>query len=100
MMPSSVAGNDSARDCNVRQASRTWVSDFRPRASSPAAAQPGPVVSYALRQGVPVAAALWGLLAWREFAGVTIRVKMLMTSMLILYAAGVTVLSLAPLYSK
>ncbi len=69
-------------------------------ASRPAAAQPGPVVSYALRQGVPVAAALWGLLAWREFAGVTIRVKMLMTSMLILYAAGVTVLSLAPLYSK
>jgi glucose uptake protein len=69
-------------------------------ASAPAAAQPGPVVSYALLQGVPLAAALWGLLAWHEFQGATIRVKMLLTAMLVLYAAGIAVVAMAPLYPK
>ena len=66
--------------------------------SSPAAAQP--VVSYALSQGVPLLAALWGLLAWREFRGATVRVKMLLTAMLVLYSAGIAVVAVVPLYSK
>jgi glucose uptake protein len=67
-------------------------------ASSQAATQPA--VSYALSQGVPLAAALWGLLAWREFRGATTRVTMLLTAMLVLYSAGIAVLALVPVYSK
>ncbi len=67
-------------------------------ASVPAATQP--VVSYALLQGAPLVAALWGLLAWREFQGTAVRVKMLMTAMLVLYSAGIAVMALVPLYSK
>ncbi len=69
-------------------------------ASGPAAAQASPVLSYALSQGAPLLAALWGLLAWREFQGASIRVKMLLTAMLVLYAAGIAVVAMVPLYPK
>jgi glucose uptake protein len=62
--------------------------------------QPGVVVSFALSQAVPMAAVLWGLLAWREFQGATVRVKMLLMAMLVLYAAGIAVVAIAPLYPK
>jgi glucose uptake protein len=67
-------------------------------ATGPAASQPA--VSYALGQAVPLAAALWGLLAWREFKGATVGVKMLLTAMLVLYAAGIAVVALTPLPAK
>jgi glucose uptake protein len=69
-------------------------------AAAPAAAQTGPIVSYVLWQVAPLIAALWGLLVWREFRGATLRVKTLVAGMLILYAAGIAVVSVAPLYTK
>jgi glucose uptake protein len=69
-------------------------------AAAGGSAQPSFVVIYALWQGVPLVAALWGLLAWREFQGATVRVKMLLTSTLVLYMAGVAVVAVAPLYPK
>jgi glucose uptake protein len=65
-----------------------------------AAAQPSPVVSLALAQTVPLAAALWGVLAWREFQGTSLRVKLLLTATMILYAAGIAVVAIASLYPK
>lgn len=47
----------------------------------------------AVQQGGTLLAALWGFLVWREFKGAGERVRMLFVGMLILYAAGITVLS-------
>jgi glucose uptake protein len=58
----------------------------------------GPAVSYALGQGATLISALWGLLVWNEFAGATGQVRMLLTVMLILFAAGLGMVSLAPLF--
>jgi glucose uptake protein len=73
-------------------------------AAGPAAghpgAQPNPAVTYALREAAPLAAALWGVLVWREFPGATIRVKMLLLATLVLYAAGIAVVAVAPLFPK
>ena len=44
--------------------------------------------------------ALWGLLGWRDFRGAPYRVDMLMLGMAVLYAAGIGMIALAPLYTK
>jgi glucose uptake protein len=44
--------------------------------------------------------ALWGLLAWREYRGSAYRVKMLLLGMFVLYAAGVGMVALVPLFGK
>jgi glucose uptake protein len=59
----------------------------------PAAARVAPATVYALSQSGALLAALWGLLVWRELKGASERVRMLFAGMLILYAAGITVLS-------
>jgi glucose uptake protein len=69
-------------------------------ASSPATVQVGPAVSYALGQGATLVSALWGLLVWREFAGANERVKMLIIVMLVLFVAGLGMISIAPLRVK
>lgn len=69
-------------------------------AAGASSAQLSPVLSYALGQGVPLVAVLWGLLTWREFEGAAFRVKMLLTAMLVLYAAGTAMVAVVPLYSK
>jgi glucose uptake protein len=68
-------------------------------ASSPASLQVGPAVSYALGQGATLVSALWGLLVWREFAGATVRVKTLIVVMLVLFVAGLGMISIAPLHA-
>jgi glucose uptake protein len=66
--------------------------------SAPHTAQVGPAVSYALGQGATMVSALWGLLVWKEFAGAQSRVRQLLGVMLILFAAGLLLVAIAPLY--
>src|SRR5207237_5506002 len=69
-------------------------------ASSPKEIQVGPAVSYAIGQGATMVSALWGLLVWKEFAGATPRVRLLVVIMLILFLCGLTIVSIAPLYTR
>ena len=69
-------------------------------ASTPAIVQVGPAVSYALGQGATLVSALWGLLVWREFKGASQRVKTLIAVMLVLFIAGLGMISLAPLHAS
>ena len=68
-------------------------------ASVPKTVQVGPAISYAVGQGATMVSALWGLLVWKEFAGASGKVKVLLTLMLILFLAGLIVVSIAPLYA-
>ena len=63
--------------------------------SAPFAMQLGPGVNYALIQGAALIAVLWGWLAWRELSGSSLRVHLLVTSMIVLYAVGVGLISVA-----
>ena len=67
-------------------------------ASAEGKAQVGPAVSYAIGQGATMVSALWGLLVWKEFAGADMRVKTLLALMLALFAVGLAMVSLAPLF--
>jgi glucose uptake protein len=58
----------------------------------------GPAISYAMGQGATLISALWGLIIWKEFRGADTRIKSLLALMLILFAAGLTLVSLAPLF--
>jgi glucose uptake protein len=69
-------------------------------ASSPRAVQVGPAVSYAVGQGATMVSTLWGLVVWKEFAGASERVKVLLTLMLLLFIAGLIIVSIAPLYGS
>ena len=67
-------------------------------ASAPSSVNVGPGVSYALGQGATLVSTLWGLLVWKEFAGATPAVRIRVALMLLLFVAGLTCVSLAPLY--
>jgi len=69
-------------------------------ASAPESVQVGPAISYAIGQGATMVSALWGLLVWKEFAGATSRVRMLVGLMLILFVTGLALVSIAPLYAR
>jgi len=68
-------------------------------ASTPREVQVGPAISYALGQGATLVSALWGLLVWKEFRGADPRVRVLLVVMLLLFAAGLGLVSIAPLYA-
>jgi glucose uptake protein len=68
--------------------------------SAPKSVQVGPAVSYAVGQGATMVSALWGLLVWKEFAGARSRVRTLLAVMLLLFLAGLLVISIAPLYVR
>lgn len=68
-------------------------------ASTPSEVQVGPAISYALGQGATLVSALWGLLVWKEFAGAQGRVKLLLALMLALFAIGLGMVSIAPLFA-
>ncbi len=67
--------------------------------SAPEAVQVGPAISLALGQGAAMVSALWGLLLWKEFAGADSRVKAFLVVMLVLFIAGLAMISVAPLYA-
>jgi glucose uptake protein len=68
-------------------------------AATPASVKIGPAFSYTAVHAGAVVAALWGLLAWREFKGANERIRMLLAVMLVLYLVGMGMVSIAPLYS-
>jgi glucose uptake protein len=53
-----------------------------------AAGKAGAAISYALGQGAPMVAALWGIFIWREFKGAPRSVEMLLALMFILFISG------------
>jgi len=69
-------------------------------ASAPKSVQVGPAVSYAVGQGATMVSALWGVLVWKEFAGASPKVRMLLTLMFMLFLAGLMIVAIAPLYAK
>jgi glucose uptake protein len=68
-------------------------------ASTPPQVGIGPAISYAMGQGATLISALWGLLVWKEFKGADFRIKMLLAIMLVLFACGLGLISIAPLYT-
>jgi glucose uptake protein len=69
-------------------------------AAAPPAVKTGQALAFGLLQAVPVVAALWGLLTWREAGGSTQGVKMLLLGTLVLYLAGVALVSLSPVLAS
>lgn len=52
------------------------------------AGKAGAAVSYALGQGAPMIAAIWGIFVWKEFAGANRMVKIMLGCMFIFFIAG------------
>jgi glucose uptake protein len=65
---------------------------------APAPARTAPALASILTFGAPVLAILWGMFAWREFKASPQGVKLLHFGMLFLFVAGLTLISLAPVY--
>ncbi|MDD4697867.1 MAG: GRP family sugar transporter [Fermentimonas sp.] len=55
-----------------------------------AAGKAGPAISYALGQGAPMIAALWGVFIWKEFKGSSKVVNIMLTLMFILFFIGLS----------
>lgn len=52
----------------------------------------GPAISYGLGQGATVVAALWGIFVWREFKDSPKGVHLMLYLMLVVYAAGLSMI--------
>ena len=57
-----------------------------------ASGQAGPAISYALGQGAPMVAALWGILVWKEFKGAPASAFRLLFLMFLAFVAGLTLI--------
>lgn len=57
-----------------------------------AAGKAGPAISYALGQGAPMIAALWGVFIWKEFKGAPRSVNNILTLMFILFLTGLSLI--------
>ncbi len=55
----------------------------------------GPAVSYALGQGAPLVAAIWGVFVWKEFKGAKKGTAGLLVAMFFLYVAGLSAIVVA-----
>ncbi len=66
-------------------------------AASADSAHVGPAVSYAMGQGSTLISALWGIFVWKEFRGGDAKVKAMLGLMLVLFALGLVLVSIAPL---
>ena len=62
-------------------------------------AQVPPVLAFAFSQGGTLLGTLSGLLLWKEFGDADSKVKGLLTSMLVLLAVGIALLTVAPVYN-
>lgn len=56
------------------------------------AGKAGASVSYALGQGAPMIAAIWGVFIWKEFKGAGCKVYPLVVSMFVLFIAGLSLI--------
>ena len=52
-------------------------------------------ISYAVGQSAPMVAALWGILAWKEFDGAPGKAKMYMSLMFVFYGLGIVLVARA-----
>lgn len=57
-----------------------------------AAGKAGSAISYALGQGAPMIAAIWGIFVWKEFKGVPKSVNILLLLMFILFIIGLSLI--------
>jgi glucose uptake protein len=55
----------------------------------------GVAIAYAIGQSAPMVAALWGVLAWKEFAGAPGKAKMYLTLMFVFYCLGILLVARA-----
>jgi len=55
----------------------------------------GVAISYAIGQSAPMVAALWGVLAWKEFAGAGSRAKLFLTLMFVFYGLAILLVARA-----
>jgi glucose uptake protein len=69
-------------------------------AAAPAPVQPAPALASAVIYGAPFLGTLWGLFAWKEFKNSPQNVKLLQFGMVVLFLAGLTMVSLAPVYAS
>jgi glucose uptake protein len=60
-----------------------------------AASFTGVAISYAIGQSAPMVAALWGILAWKEFDGAPGKAKMYMAFMFVFYILGIVLVARA-----
>lgn len=60
-----------------------------------ASGQAGPAISYALGQGAPMIAALWGVFVWKEFRGADKTVVSLLTAMFACFVLGLGLIIMA-----
>nr|WP_122119539.1 GRP family sugar transporter [Alistipes megaguti] len=57
-----------------------------------ASGEAGPAISYALGQGAPMIAAIWGVFIWKEFKGASRLVNGLLTLMFLLFIGGLALI--------
>jgi glucose uptake protein len=57
----------------------------------------GPATSFAMGEGNTMISAAWGVFIWKEFAGATTTVKLLLALMFLCFLSGLTSIALAPL---
>jgi glucose uptake protein len=60
-----------------------------------AASFTGVAISYAIGQSAPMVAALWGVVAWKEFAGAPPKAKMYLGLMFVFYCLGIALVARA-----
>ncbi|MGN1256919.1 MAG: multidrug DMT transporter permease [Bacteroidaceae bacterium] len=60
-----------------------------------AAGKAGAAISYALGQGAPMIAALWGIFVWNEFRGADAVSKRLLVLMFVLFLSGLSLITFA-----
>jgi glucose uptake protein len=60
-----------------------------------AASFTGVAISYAIGQSAPMVAALWGVLAWKEFAGAPGKARMYLALMFVFYCLGILLVARA-----
>jgi glucose uptake protein len=60
-----------------------------------AAGKAGAAISYALGQGAPMIAAIWGIFIWKEFKGSSSRVHVLLSLMFLLFIVGLGLIVVA-----
>jgi glucose uptake protein len=53
----------------------------------------GFAISYAIGQSAPMVAALWGIFAWKEFAGTTQKAKVYLFLMFVFYTGAIAVIA-------
>ncbi len=60
-----------------------------------AASYTGVAISYAIGQSAPMVAALWGIFAWKEFAGAAPRAKLYLALMFVFYGLAIVLVARA-----